>query len=241
MLQYSVDNTEEWKDVFISSSERSFKLENLRCGTWYKVKLAAKNSVGAGRISEIIEAKTHGRGQRLIKEDKGNTYFKTLIYSKTFIIDFSHIWQIAWHEMVPVFSWGPIFTSWCIRLYTHKAFQAFLQWSIFSTDLVHNLHKHLNDSLHYPTRVFFSNRKRQRHMHEWFPYFTEPQFNKDQSVFTHINSSHARLNLQGWASGGCPISAVTLEFRPKGQSMPSLQLLVLYMYFFLKQTNSKKL
>lgn len=64
VLQYSVDNTEEWKDVFISSSERSFKLDNLRCGTWYKVKLAAKNSVGAGRISEIIEAKTHGRGKR---------------------------------------------------------------------------------------------------------------------------------------------------------------------------------
>ncbi|KAF3692773.1 Down syndrome cell adhesion molecule-like protein 1 [Channa argus] len=105
VLQYSVDNTEEWKDVFISSSERSFKLDNLRCGTWYKVKLAAKNSVGAGRISEIIEAKTHGR---------------------------------------------------------------------------------------------------------------EPQFNKDQPVFTHINSSHARLNLQGWASGGCPITAITLEFRPKG-------------------------
>ncbi|KAM6973578.1 LOW QUALITY PROTEIN: cell adhesion molecule DSCAML1 [Aplochiton taeniatus] len=105
VLQYSVDNTEEWRDVFISSSERSFKLDNLRCGTWYKVKLAAKNSVGAGRISEIIEAKTHGR---------------------------------------------------------------------------------------------------------------EPQFNKEQSVFTHLNSSHARLNLQGWASGGCPITAFTLEFRPKG-------------------------
>ncbi|MED6293300.1 Down syndrome cell adhesion molecule-like protein 1, partial [Characodon lateralis] len=105
VLQYSVDNTEEWKDVFISSTERSFKLENLRCGTWYKVKLAAKNSVGAGRISEIIEAKTHGR---------------------------------------------------------------------------------------------------------------EPQFNKDQPVFTYVNSTHARLNLQGWASGGCPITSVTLEFRPKG-------------------------
>lgn len=47
-------------------------------------------------------------------------------------------------------------------------------------------------------------------------FLTEPQFNKDQPVFTHINSSHARLNLQGWASGGCPINAVTLEFRPKG-------------------------
>jgi len=47
---------------------------------------------------------------------------------------------------------------------------------------------------------------------------SEPQFNKDQPVFTHINSSHARLNLQGWASGGCPISAFILEFRPKGGS-----------------------
>lgn len=58
-----MDNSEEWKDVFISSSERSFKLDSLKCGTWYKVKLAAKNSVGSGRISEIIEAKTHGRGE----------------------------------------------------------------------------------------------------------------------------------------------------------------------------------
>lgn len=63
VLQYSVDNSEEWKDVFISSSERAFKLDSLKCGTWYKVKLAAKNSVGSGRISEIIEAKTHGRGE----------------------------------------------------------------------------------------------------------------------------------------------------------------------------------
>lgn len=73
VLQYSVDNTEEWRDVFISSTERSFKLDNLRCGTWYKVKLAAKNSVGAGRISEIIEAKTHGRG----KKAQFNIYFLT--------------------------------------------------------------------------------------------------------------------------------------------------------------------
>ncbi|KAM9034530.1 cell adhesion molecule DSCAML1 [Sarcophilus harrisii] len=105
VLQYSVDNSEEWKDVFISSSERSFKLDSLKCGTWYKVKLAAKNSVGAGRISEIIEAKTHGR---------------------------------------------------------------------------------------------------------------EPSFSKDQHLFTHINSTHARLNLQGWSSGGCPITSILLEYRPKG-------------------------
>ncbi|XP_069803363.1 cell adhesion molecule DSCAML1 isoform X2 [Dendropsophus ebraccatus] len=104
VLQYSVDNGEEWEDVFISSSERSRRLENLRCGTWYKVKLAAKNSVGAGRISEIIEAKTHGR---------------------------------------------------------------------------------------------------------------EPSFNKDQPLFTHVNSTHARLNLHGWNSGGCPITSVILEYRPR--------------------------
>lgn len=45
---------------------------------------------------------------------------------------------------------------------------------------------------------------------------TEPQFNKDQPLFTHINSTHARLNLQGWSSGGCPINTVLLDFRPKG-------------------------
>lgn len=72
VLQYSVDNTEEWRDVFISSSERSFRLDNLRCGTWYKVKLAAKNSVGSGRISEIIEAKTHGRGK--VVDNRKNEY-----------------------------------------------------------------------------------------------------------------------------------------------------------------------
>uniref|UniRef100_A0A8C7P4I0 Down syndrome cell adhesion molecule like 1 n=1 Tax=Oncorhynchus mykiss TaxID=8022 RepID=A0A8C7P4I0_ONCMY len=105
VLQYSVDNTEEWRDVFITSTERSFRLDNLRCGTWYKVKLAAKNSVGSGRISEIIEAKTHGR---------------------------------------------------------------------------------------------------------------EPAFNKEQPLLTHINSTHAGLNLQGWTSGGCPITALLLDFRPKG-------------------------
>lgn len=44
----------------------------------------------------------------------------------------------------------------------------------------------------------------------------EPQFNKDQPLLTHINSTHARLNLQGWSSGGCPINAVLLDFRPKG-------------------------
>ncbi|XP_071654921.1 cell adhesion molecule DSCAML1 isoform X3 [Patagioenas fasciata] len=132
VLQYSVDNSEEWKDVFISSSERSFKLESLKCGTWYKVKLAAKNSVGAGRISEIIEAKTHGRG-----------------------------------EPVPPCPGGPS-----------------------------------------PSPVPGSPPDGRPP--------AEPSFSKDQHLFTHINSTHARLNLQGWSSGGCPITAIVLEYRPKG-------------------------
>lgn len=41
-------------------------------------------------------------------------------------------------------------------------------------------------------------------------------FNKEQPLLTHINSTHAGLNLQGWTSGGCPITALLLDFRPKG-------------------------
>lgn len=119
--------------MFISSSERSFKLESLKCGTWYKVKLAAKNSVGAGRISEIIEAKTHGRGEPGL--------------------------------------WCPC-----------------------------PMGGHGGPPPHPP--------------HSSSP--TEPSFSKDQHLFTHINSTHARLNLQGWSSGGCPITAIVLEYRPKG-------------------------
>lgn len=44
----------------------------------------------------------------------------------------------------------------------------------------------------------------------------EPSFSKDQHLFTHINSTHARLNLQGWNNGGCPITTIVLEYRPKG-------------------------
>lgn len=62
ILQYSEDNSEEWGSYSISPSERSYRLENLKCGTWYKFTLTAQNAVGPGHISEIIEAKTHGKG-----------------------------------------------------------------------------------------------------------------------------------------------------------------------------------
>lgn len=67
ILQYSEDNSEEWGSFSISPSERSYRLENLKCGTWYKFTLTAQNAVGPGRISEIIEAKTHGKGTNLCK------------------------------------------------------------------------------------------------------------------------------------------------------------------------------
>jgi len=63
ILQYSEDNSEQWGNFAISPSERSYRLENLKCGTWYKFTLTAQNAVGPGRISEIIEAKTHGKGR----------------------------------------------------------------------------------------------------------------------------------------------------------------------------------
>ncbi|KAA0701718.1 Down syndrome cell adhesion molecule -like protein [Triplophysa tibetana] len=68
ILQYSEDNSEEWGSYSISPSERSYRLENLKCGTWYKFTLTAQNAVGPGRISEIIEAKTHGKEPQFAKD-----------------------------------------------------------------------------------------------------------------------------------------------------------------------------
>uniref|UniRef100_A0AAR2IRM1 Cell adhesion molecule DSCAM n=1 Tax=Pygocentrus nattereri TaxID=42514 RepID=A0AAR2IRM1_PYGNA len=68
ILQYSEDNSEEWGSFPISPSERSYRLENLKCGTWYKFTLTAQNAVGPGRISEIIEAKTHGKEPQFAKD-----------------------------------------------------------------------------------------------------------------------------------------------------------------------------
>ncbi|XP_019714925.1 Down syndrome cell adhesion molecule homolog, partial [Hippocampus comes] len=68
ILQYSEDNSEQWGSFPISPSERLYRLENLKCGTWYKFTLTAQNAVGPGRISEIIEAKTHGKEPQFAKE-----------------------------------------------------------------------------------------------------------------------------------------------------------------------------
>ncbi|KAI4815251.1 hypothetical protein KUCAC02_005404, partial [Chaenocephalus aceratus] len=68
ILQYSEDNSEQWGSFPISPSERSYRLENLKCGTWYKFTLTAQNAVGPGHISEIIEAKTHGKEPQFAKD-----------------------------------------------------------------------------------------------------------------------------------------------------------------------------
>ncbi|XP_048853649.1 LOW QUALITY PROTEIN: Down syndrome cell adhesion molecule homolog [Brienomyrus brachyistius] len=70
VLQYSEDNSEQWGNFSISPSERFYRLENLKCGSWYKFTLTAHNGVGPGRISEIIEAKTHGKEPQYSKEQE---------------------------------------------------------------------------------------------------------------------------------------------------------------------------
>ena len=41
----------------------------------------------------------------------------------------------------------------------------------------------------------------------------EPQFSKEQELFTSINATRVKLNLSGWNNGGCPITSFTLEYR----------------------------
>lgn len=42
----------------------------------------------------------------------------------------------------------------------------------------------------------------------------EPQYSKEQELFTSINVTRVKLNLSGWNNGGCPITSFTLEYRP---------------------------
>lgn len=50
-------------------------------------------------------------------------------------------------------------------------------------------------------------------IHCYFPN-TEPQYSKEQELFTSINATRVKLNLNGWNNGGCPITSFTLEYRP---------------------------
>lgn len=46
------------------------------------------------------------------------------------------------------------------------------------------------------------------------PLAAEPQYSKEQELFTSINATRVKLNLNGWNNGGCPITSFTLEYRP---------------------------
>lgn len=46
------------------------------------------------------------------------------------------------------------------------------------------------------------------------PPSAEPQYSKEQELFTSINATRVKINLNGWNNGGCPITSFTLEYRP---------------------------
>lgn len=48
----------------------------------------------------------------------------------------------------------------------------------------------------------------------YLPLAAEPQYSKEQELFTSINATRVKLNLNGWNNGGCPITSFTLEYRP---------------------------
>lgn len=48
----------------------------------------------------------------------------------------------------------------------------------------------------------------------WTLLSAEPQYSKEQELFTSINATRVKLNLNGWNNGGCPITSFTLEYRP---------------------------
>lgn len=234
--------------MFISSSERSFKLDSLKCGTWYKVKLAAKNSVGSGRISEIIEAKTHGRGEARGRgggggvveprdghgdgwESQGGCRGARRQGGTTQV---PSLWHLMNHSgknrpssppavpdgrtappsshVAPPFSPGPSLPS----------------LSPFPPPLSPAVPLLPRVPTPDPAKPLQLPQGNPPCPEEWRPLLSvsltsispsgppEPSFSKDQHLFTHINSTHARLNLQGWNDGGCPITAIVLEYRPRG-------------------------
>nr|ASU04349.1 Dscam7 [Mesobuthus martensii] len=54
-------NTNEWKEIQLSSNHYHYTLENLLCGTLYELLLIAFNDVGRGNPSETLQDSTKGR------------------------------------------------------------------------------------------------------------------------------------------------------------------------------------
>ena len=54
----------EWKETTLGSEIRSYRLNNLDCGTRYEVYLSAFNKIGIGAPSEVLTMSTNGSGER---------------------------------------------------------------------------------------------------------------------------------------------------------------------------------
>lgn len=73
ILQYSEDNSEQWGSFPISPSERSYRLETLKCGTWYKFTLTAQNGVGPGAPRQIRPLNVPAAVTRLPKRPRATS------------------------------------------------------------------------------------------------------------------------------------------------------------------------
>lgn len=65
MLRYSLETDKAWVEVQAEPGETSHALENLRCGSTYRVQVAAVNLVGRGEPSHTVNTRTRGAGGRL--------------------------------------------------------------------------------------------------------------------------------------------------------------------------------
>lgn len=113
ILQYSEDNSEQWGSFPISPSERSYRLETLKCGTWYKFTLTAQNGVGPGRISEIIEAKTLGKGTFIFTPFPPAIYYTPWFDKKT-DLDILILLVLATFPVVPML-WQKKLSLWDLK------------------------------------------------------------------------------------------------------------------------------
>lgn len=51
-----------WKEISVSSDQRSYLLQDLLCGTKYQIYITAHNEAGSGLPSNTIATRTHGTG-----------------------------------------------------------------------------------------------------------------------------------------------------------------------------------
>ncbi|XP_013413706.1 Down syndrome cell adhesion molecule homolog, partial [Lingula anatina] len=59
ILMYKADH-EDWTEVTTRPQNRTYTAQNLKCGTQYRFKMKARNSIGLGDLSNIITTKTNG-------------------------------------------------------------------------------------------------------------------------------------------------------------------------------------